>query len=144
MTIALIDDQLLSTVLRGNPPRILASMELHTTGYWYVRLCQAVLGATERTGTLSRPFSELPLELRERAVRALLELPAEIGLVSLRELAPLIGQLRAHHRLNILGMEALAAAKRLGADVHLSAPSPLLEDALRRETLKVRIHRSKR
>jgi hypothetical protein len=117
-------------------------MELYTTGYWYVRLCQAVISATERTGTLSRPFSELPFEQRERAVRALLELPAHIGLVSLRDLAPLIGQLRRDHQLNILGMEALGSAKRLGADVHLSAPSPLLEDALRRETLRVRIHRS--
>ncbi len=143
MTIALIDDQLLGAVLRGSTPRILASMELHTTGYWYVRLCQAVLSATDRTGTLSRPFTELPVELRERAVRALLELPADIGLVSLRELAPMIGQLRRHHQLNILGMEALASAKRLGADVHLGAPSPLLEQALRREALTVRIHRSK-
>jgi hypothetical protein len=141
MTIALIDDQLLSSVLRGKVPRVLASMELCTTGYWYVRLCQAVVSATERTGALSRPFSELPLDLRERAVRALLELPEDIGLVSLRDLAPLIGQLRRDHQLNILGMEALAAAKRLGADVHLSARSPMLEKALRREALKVTVRR---
>ena len=143
MMIALIDDQLLGAVLRGKPPRILASMELYTTGYWYVRLCQAVLNATERAGTLSKPFAELPLELRERAVRALLELPGDIGLVSLRDLAPSIGHLRRDHQLNIIGMEALASAKRLGADVHFSGPSPQLEDSLRREGIRVRIHRSK-
>ena len=143
MTIALIDDQLLSSVLRGMTPRNLARMELYTTGHWYVRLCQAVLNATERSGVLSRPFTELPPDLRDRAVRVLLELPAAIGLVSLRDLAPLIGHLRRDHQLNILGMEALAAAKHLGADVHLSATSPLLQDALRRESIKVRIHRIK-
>ena len=143
MTIALIDDQLLSSVLRGTAPRILAPTELYTTGYWYVRLCQAVVNATERAGVRSRPFTELPPDLRERAVRVLLELPVAIGLVSLRDLAPLIGHLRRDHQLNILGMEALAAAKHLGADVHLSASSPLLQDALRRENINVRIHRSK-
>ena len=99
--------------------------------------------STERAGVLSRPFTELPLDLRERAVRVLLELPVAIGLVSLCDLAPLIGHLRRDHQLNILGMEALAAAKHLDADVHLSASSPLLEGALRREALEVRIHRVK-
>ena len=49
MTVALIDDQLLGQVLRGATPRSLAAAELYTTGYWYVRLCQAALGADERT-----------------------------------------------------------------------------------------------
>ena len=143
MTVALIDDQLLGQVLRGKPPRSLASMELYTTGYWYVRLCQAVLSANERTGVLSRPFAELPPELREKATGAVLELPTDIGLISLRELAPNIARLRQHHQLNILGVEALAAATRLGAQVFLSAPSPLLESALRQENLLVKVSRSK-
>jgi len=62
-----------------------------------------------------------------------LELPQEIGLVSLRQLAPVIGRLRARHQLNILGMEALAAAVFLDAAVALSARSPRLEDALTAE-----------
>jgi hypothetical protein len=69
----------------------------------------------------------------------LLELPDEIGLVSLRELAPVIGQLRARHELNILGMEVLAAAVHLQADVYLSAPSPRLEESLRSEARSVEI-----
>lgn len=143
MTVALIDDQLLGQVLRGRTHRSLASQELFTTGYWYVRLCQAVLGANVRTGVLSRPFSELPGVLREKAMHAVLELPGEIGLISLRELAPTIAQLRQRHQLNILGIEALAAATRLGAEVFLSAPSPLLEDALKSENLKVNVRGSK-
>ncbi len=44
--------------------------------------------------------------------------------------APVIARLRARHQLNILGMEALAAAVQLDARVVLSARSPRLEDAL--------------
>ena len=139
MTVALIDDQLLGTVLRGEAPRGLAAKELYTTGYWYVRLCQAVLGAQERTGTLSKPFAELPGELRERALAAVLELPGDIGLLSLRELGPTIARLRRAHNLNILGLEALAAATHLGADVFLSASSPKLEEALRSSDLRVEV-----
>ena len=143
MTVALIDDQLLGQVLRGRTPRPLASKELFTTGYWYVRLCQAVLGANERSGVLSRPFAELAAELRGKAMSAVLELPTDIGLLSLRELAPTIAQLRQNHLLNILGIEALAAATYLPAQVFLSAPSPMLEAALKTENVKVKVHRSR-
>ena len=68
-----------------------------------------------------------------------MQLPDSIGLISLRELAPQMGELRRHHSLNVLGMEALAAAKRLDADVFLSAASPKLQAALAREGLSVRI-----
>ena len=82
--------------------------------------------------------------MRDRAIRSLLELPDHIGLVSLRDLAPLIGQLRARHQLNILGMEALAAAVHLNASdddvtVELSARSPKLEEALAAEGVSVRV-----
>ena len=130
--IQLVDDQLLGRVLRGDAPPHLGA-EVFTTGYWYVRLCQAVLNAAGRTGVLSAPFAALPEPERSQALNGLLELPEEIGLLSLRELGPVIGQLRAHHDLNILSMEALAAATRLGAAVFLSAPSPRLEAALRAE-----------
>jgi len=130
--IQLVDDQLLGRILRGDPaPQSRA--EIFTTGYWYVRLCQAVLGASERTGVLSGPFAALPVEARERATHGLLELPDAIGLLSLRELGPSIGQLRSRHHLNILGTEVLAAATRLEAAVFLSAPSPRLQAALEAE-----------
>jgi hypothetical protein len=139
VTISLIDDQLLGQVLRGQIPSPLGSTELYTTGYWYVRLCQAVLGANERPGVLLRPFSDLPPDMRTRATQAVLELPTEIGLLSLRELAPTIALLRRRYRLNILGLEALAVAVRLQADVFLSANSPLLEAALMSESLSVTV-----
>jgi hypothetical protein len=128
----LVDDQLLGAVLRGEPPPE-PSGTVFTTGYWYVRLCQAVLGAADRPGVLSGPFTALPPGDRERALQAVLELPAAIGLVSLRELGPAIGSLRRRHQLNILSMEALAAARHLDATVYLSAPSPRLQHALSEE-----------
>lgn len=134
----LIDDQLLGGVLRGRkPPR--RRTDVFTTGYSYVRLCQAVLASTGTRGALSAPFASLPAATRDRAIQALVELPDQIGLVSLRELAPVIGQLRNRHDLNILGMEVLAAAVHLGADVYLSAPSPRLQEALIRESRRVEV-----
>lgn len=130
MTVALIDDQALGAVLRGSTPRQLRRRQLATTGLWYVRLCQAVLSATDRVGALSKPFATLPAERREQALAALLELPADIELLSLRQLGPVIGQLRRRHSLNILGVEVLAAAIALEADVYLSVASPQLELAL--------------
>ncbi len=130
MTLALIDDQGLGAVLRGESPARLAERDLATTGCWYVRLCQAVLSAIERRGVLSSPFAPLPEAHRHRAVDALVELPSEIELVSLRHLGPAIGRLRERHALNLLAGEAVAAADYLGADVFLSAPSPRLEQAL--------------
>jgi hypothetical protein len=136
--IDLIDDQLLGALLRGSSTTR-PGASIYTSGYFYVRLCQAVLGSSAATGVLSAPFASLPGEFRVQAVRALLELPDEIGLVSLRELAPVIAQLRTRHNLNILGMEVLAAAVHLQADVYLSAPSPLLQESLRREARSVQI-----
>lgn len=136
--IQLIDDQLLGRVIRGDsPPR--RRSQVFTTGCWYVRLCQVVLSSDNVRGVLSGPFASLPSTARDRAVRTLLELPEEIGLVSLRELAPVIGQLRNRHDLNILGMEVLAAAVHLEASVHLSAPSPRLQEALLRESRRAEI-----
>ena len=63
-------------------------------------------------------------------MQALLELPDEIGLESLRTLAPVVGWLSRRHQLNALGIEVLAAAVYLEADVYLSAPSPRLQEAL--------------
>ncbi len=134
----LVDDQLLGAVLQGSPPPQ-HDASLYTIGYFYVRLCQAVLGSSTRAGVLSAPFDSLPDELRGRAIRSLIELPEDIGVVSLRQLAPVIGQLRVRHDLNILGMEVLAAAVYLKADVYLSAPSPRLEASIRREARTVEI-----
>jgi hypothetical protein len=67
-------------------------------------------------------------------MQALIQLPHEVGLVSLRELGPLMGELRSRHDLNVLGMEVLAAAVLLDAEVFLTAPSPRLQQALALES----------
>ncbi len=89
---------------------------------------------------LSGPFASLPDGLRSRATAAVMQLPDAIGLVRLRELAPVIGQLRQDHSLNVLGMEALAAARYLHAEVFLKAESPKLQTALALEHLAVQVH----
>ena len=128
----LVDDRVLSALLQGGaPPQ--PEQPVYTTGCWYVRLCQAALSSTV-SGTLSSSFAELPPKLVPRALHSLLELPEEIGLVSLQTLAPLIGRLRSRHRqLNLLSIEALAAALHLNAQVYLLTPSPPLQDALAAE-----------
>lgn len=70
-----------------------------------------------------------------------MELPEDVGLVSLRNLAPLIGQLRRRHDLNMLGMEVLSASIHLEGDVYLSAPSPRLQDALDHEGRRAEVVR---
>lgn len=131
----LVDDQHLSNVLRNGhrPEGFGRGDSLYTTGCWYVRLCQAVLSAARRPGVLSGPFEMLPEDQRNRAVVALMELPADIGLVSLRELGPVIGRLRRDHTLNVLGMEALAVSVKLKAHVLLSVASPRLKRWLKAE-----------
>ena len=128
----LIDDRILASLLQGEAPPE-PGQPVYTTGCWYVRLCQAALSSTV-SGTLSGSLAELPPKLIPQALHSLLELPEEIGLVSLRTLAPLIGRLRSHHRqLNLLSVEALAAALHLNADVYLLTPSPPLQQALAAE-----------
>lgn len=136
--IQLVDDQRLGTILRGEP-RPSPDAAIFTTGCWYVRLCQAVLTATAQPGKLPGPFLDLPEPTRSRAIGALLALPEAIGLVSLRDLGPTTGRLRSRHQLNILGMEALAAAVHLDAHVLVSVNSPKLETALEAEGLTVTV-----
>ncbi len=125
----LVDDRVLAGLLQGEAPPE-PGQPVYTTGCWYVRLCQAALSSTV-SGTLSGSFAELPPKLVPRALHSLLELPEEVGLVSLRTLAPLIGRLRNRHRqLNLLSVEALAAALHLNSQVYLLTPSPPLQHAL--------------
>ncbi len=128
----LVDDQHLSELLRTGrrPFGVRRNDEVFTTGCWYLRLCQAALGAAKRSGVLSGPFAALPPEQQEAALGALLELSPEIGLASLRLLAPVMAKLRGTHDLNLLSMEALAASVYLDARVLLSVRSPRLEAAL--------------
>ena len=89
------------------------------------------------SGTLSAPFASLRIP-RDRAIQALLEYRIRSGLSAsaslLRHRA-----IANRHDLNILGMEVLAAAVHLEADVYLSAPSPRLQKALIHESRRAPI-----
>lgn len=115
----LVDDQTVSGLLRDE----IAWPEepVFTTGHWYLRLCQAVLRGAG--GALSGPLLSLPPDRRDVALRAVLELPDRIGMLSWREVAPkMASQLDGPGRgLNLLSREALAVATLLQARV-LMAP----------------------
>ncbi len=125
----IIDDQLLLDVLSGHAINAVGDPfergEVFTTGCWYYRLARAV-AAGVGTGSLSRRFEALDPPTRARALRALDELPDQIGLLSLRSVVPVMRALRVRRPLNMLNAEALAAALVLDASVVVTTDSPLL------------------
>jgi hypothetical protein len=119
----LIDDRLLVAHLLG--VRILgrrSTAKIRTTSYWYYRACRAaVLGGS---GQLSGPFAGLPEREQQLAIGAMLRLPDEIELPEPRALVPAMVEVAGRHaRLNLLNIEAAAAAQLLSARVLLSPAS---------------------
>ena len=111
----LVDDQTVSRLIREEIDW--PQDRVFTTGHWYLRLCQAVVRGAG--GALSRPLLSLPPSQREIALRAVLELPERIEILSWREVAPMMAsQLDGPgHGLNLLSREALAVASLLDAKV---------------------------
>ena len=126
-----VDDQTLFDVLAQNAADLeLESIrgELFTTGSWYYRLARAsAMGSG--FGSLSGRLFDLPAANQERVRRALDELPAEVGLLSLRFVVPVMQALRVQRPLNFLGAEALAAAVMLDAEIVVGVNAPLLAAA---------------
>ena len=124
-----IDDQLLLDVLAGQAnDRVeseLARGGVYTTGCWYFRLSRAT-STGSGSGELSGRMAELSTEKQRRARVALVDLPPEIGLLSLRLLVPVMQELRVRRSLNLLNAEALAAAVFLDAELLVSVDAPLL------------------
>lgn len=124
-----IDDHLLFDVLAGRTTEALQDEArrggLFTTGTWYYRLARAI-GAGPGTGRLSRRLELLTAPEARRITAALDELPAEVGLLSLRVVVPVMQALRVRQTLNMLSAEALAAAVILEASLLVSVDSPLL------------------
>ena len=139
-----IDDRLLRAVLLEREPASLRRLrrgdQLWTTGTWLYRLCQAVADSTVQ-GSLSGPLAELPADLRSGVTAKLVALPASIGLTSLRDLAWDMGNLVHRHPLNLIALEALAAARHVGAGICVGTgnTSPRLEAAARAERLRFRV-----
>lgn len=145
MTALLVDDRLLLSVLLGQAPEeldaALQAGELHTTGLWYHRLCRASRSA-RITGALSGPLASAPAPARLEAVAALTTLPpAGVGLLSLRRLAPSMAALAERHRLNLLSLEAVAAARRLPAAIRMARgnENPAVMDAAGAEGIDCRL-----
>ena len=134
-----VDDHLLLRVLLGEEPHDLRlpGAQIFTTGLWYHRLCRAI-GAHAVTGALSRSLGAVDPVIATSAIRAATTLPDTIGLLSLRELAwPMARLLDGGVRVNLLSLEALAAAERQGAELCLAAVDgnpPLLAAAAARGT----------
>jgi hypothetical protein len=130
----LVDDALLLRVLSGLASGEIGDAaergELFTTGSWYYRLGMAVT-SRQMAGALSRPFAAFSSSRRQRVLAALSRLPEEIGLLSLRDLVPVITALDAGRNLNLLTAEALAAARVLSAGIRTVSDSALLFEAAR-------------
>lgn len=119
----IIDDHLLLRILLNEEPHELRrpGTQVFTTGLWYHRLCRAV-GSREVTGALSRSLGRADPAVATSAVRAAMALPDSIGLLSLRELAwPMARLLDGGVRLNLMSLEALAAAEHQDAELCLAA-----------------------
>lgn len=116
----LVDDHLLVRTLAGVPPGPVPPARragaLWTTGLWYYRASRALQSPTI-TGALSGELADLSPWARRQAMGAVARLPDDVGLLSLRELVPLMAELSNAHRLNALSLEALAAAVYLEAEV---------------------------
>ncbi len=121
MSTLLVDDHLLLRILLDEVPPELRPIEaqIATTGLWYHRLCRA-LNDHAVIGSMSRRLG-VDQTVAARVVGAVTELPDTVTMLSLRTLGWPMGELvGAGARLNLLSLEALAAAVRLDADICLA------------------------
>jgi Arc/MetJ family transcription regulator len=119
----LVDDHLLLRVLLDDEPPSLrpSGAAIATTGLWYHRLCRALANDAVR-GSMSRQLGAVDDAVAADVLAAVIELPDTVELVSLRTLGWPMGELvQGGARLNLLSLEALAAAKHLSAEVCLAA-----------------------
>jgi hypothetical protein len=129
--VLVIDDALLLRVLaglaEGEISDAVARSDVFTTGSWYYRLARAI-HSPALAGALSRPFASFSAERRTRVLASLDRLPPEIGLISLRDLVPVMRALDVGRHLNLLTAEALAAAQVLDAGIRSTSDSPMLRE----------------
>ena len=128
----IVDDALLLAILAEQEgvseallPTAAEAGEVFTTGSWYWRLARAL--ARPGQGVVSRALVASSEDEQRRVHNALDQLPAEIGLLSMRRLVPVMAALPG--QLNLLTAEAVAAAVVLGAKIAVSTASPLLTAA---------------
>ncbi len=127
MPATVVDDHLLRDILVGDRDESLDGVApdgVATTGLWLFRLC-ASFADPSVVGKLSRPVISLPEDMQARFRAQLVELPATIEVLGLREMAWPMALLQARHRsegraLSAAMVEALAAAHRLGRAIAVS------------------------
>jgi hypothetical protein len=132
----LIDDRILVAHLLDSKVNIPRGSELHTTAYWYYRACRAAIAGG--AGQLSGPFRALHPDEQAQAIQSLLQLPESVGLPDSRRLVPEMAEIsRRHPQLNLLNIEATAAARLLSARVLLSplAARGVLAEVLEEERI---------
>ena len=134
-----VDDHLLLRILLDDEPEALRpdGGRVFTTGLWYHRLCRSV-GDREVVGVFSRAIGGASPSVAARAIAAITQLPDLIDLISLRELAwPMARLVDDGVRLNLMSLEALAAAEHLEAELCIAVTDmnpPLLAAAQTRAT----------
>lgn len=134
-----VDDHLLLRILLDDEPRELrpGGGRVFTTGLWYHRLCRSV-GDRAVVGVFSRALGRADPPVAAAAIQAVTSLLPSIDLVSLRDLAwPMARLLDDGVRLNLMSLEALAAAEHLEAELCLAVADenpPLLAAAKARST----------
>lgn len=130
----LVDDHILLRMLLGEEPHELRPRGgiVATTGLWYHRLCRALADQVV-VGSMSRQLGGVTPDVAAEVIAAVIELPTSIELLSLRALGWSMGELiRDGARLNLLSLEALAAARFLDAEIccaHANENEPLMEAA---------------
>ncbi len=134
-----VDDHLLLRILLADEPEDLrpGGGRVFTTGLWYHRLCRSV-GDRSVVGVFSRALGRAEPPVAAAAIEAVTRLPDSIDLLSLRELAwPMARLVDDGVRLNLMSLEALAAAEHLEAELCLAGANenpPLLAAAHGRTT----------
>ena len=134
-----VDDHLLLRILLDDEPQALRpdGGRVFTTGLWYHRLCRSI-GDRSVVGVFSRALGRVDPPVAAAAIEAVTRLPDSIDLVSLRQLAwPMARLVDDGVRLNLMSLEALAAAEHLQAELCLAAADenpPLLAAARTRAT----------
>jgi hypothetical protein len=138
-----VDDHLLLRILLDDEPPELrpGGGRVFTTGLWYHRLCRSVSDRVV-VGVFSRALGRAAPHVAAAAIATVTRLPDSIDLLSLRELAWPMARLVDHGvRLNLMSLEALAAAEHLEAELCLAVAdeNPPLLTAARTRTTTVRL-----
>ena len=139
----IVDDHLLLRILLDDEPTELRPEggRVFTTGLWYHRLCRS-LGDRSVAGVFSRALGGADPAIASAAIESVTRLPDSIELLSLRELAwPMARLVNEGVRLNLMSLEALAAAQHLGAELCLAVAdeNPPLRAAAEARTAVVRV-----